>query len=107
MSSIAIHEALKAKIAAVEPFSKEELEAAKKQLPREGQFLLELHRSFMKEFSFLVEASIIEGLSGNIEQSVHYHKLSYQFLQFNGMLMEHARGEGPMEHYMEARKNAS
>lgn len=100
----ATEEKLKAKIAAVEPFSKEELEQAKKTLPRDGDVLLDLHNRFMKEFTFLVEASIVEGVAGNLEQSVLYHQLSFQCMQLNGMLMERARDEGPMMYYLNARK---
>jgi hypothetical protein len=98
-----IEEQIKAKIAAVEPFSKEEMEAAKKDLPRDADVLMAIHKRIVTEFSFLVEAAIVEGLVGNIEQSVLYHKLSFQCLQINGILMEHARGEGPSEYYLTAR----
>lgn len=100
-----IEETLKQKIAAVEPFSREELEAAKASLSRDADRLFDIHKRVMSEFSFLVEASIVEGASGNIEQSVLYHKLSFQCLQINGMLMECARGEGANEYYLTARKS--
>jgi hypothetical protein len=99
-----IEEKLKMKIAAVEPFSREELEAAKKVLPRDADVLTEIHKRIMGEFNFMVELSIVEGLAGHVEQAVLAHKLSYQCMQINGMLMERARGEGPMEHWIDARE---
>ena len=98
-----IEQKLKTKINACEAFSREELEEAKKSLPRDGYVLIATHQRIMAEFTFLVEAAITEGLTGRIEQAVLYHKLSFQCLQINGMLMEHARGEGPSEYYLDAR----
>lgn len=85
-------------------YSSERLEELKKTLPRDADVLIAIAERINKEFQFLVEASIIEGVSGNIDQAIHYHKLSFQCLQINGMLMEHARDEGSMEYYMDARK---
>lgn len=100
-----IEQLRRTRAAAVEPFSVSELEGAKAELIRDGDVLMAIHKRIMGEFTFLVEAAIIEGLAGNIEQSVLFHKLSYQCLQINGMLMEHARGEGVNEYYLNARKN--
>lgn len=89
-------------------YDRSELEELKKTLPRDAEVLMKIAERIAEEFKFLVEASIIEGIAGNIEQSTHYHKLSFQCLQINGMLMEHARGEeGPMEYYTEARKKTA
>lgn len=100
-----IEQALKDKIAAIEAFSKEELEAAKKDLPRDYDVLAGVANRVLHEFAFLVDAALVEGLRGNIEQSVLFHKLSFQCLQINGMLMEHARDEKTNEYYLTARKS--
>lgn len=102
---IRIEQHLKNKIAAVEAFSADELEAAKKELPRDYDVLSEVASRIIKEFAFLVDAALVEGLRGNTEQSVLYHKLSFQCLQINGMLMEQARGEEINEYYLTARKH--
>ena len=96
---------LQAKLATVgEAFPKERLEELKKTLPRDYDVLRAMQMRIAKEFDFLVDAAITEGLAGNIEQSTLYHKLSFQCLQINGMLMEHARGEGSMEYYLDVKK---
>lgn len=99
-----LEDKLKIKIAAIEPFSISELTGAKAELIRDADVLITIHKRVMQEFSFLVEAAIVEGLAGNTEQAVLFHKLSFQCLQINGMLMEHARGEGPMGYYLTAKK---
>lgn len=96
---------LQAKLAVVsEAFPKERLEEMKKNLPRDYDVLRALQQRIATEFDFLVDAALTEGLAGNFEQATLYHKLSFQCLQINGMLMEHARSEGPMGYYLDARK---
>lgn len=100
-----ITKALKDKINAAEPFTKEQLEALKRTLPRDAEIIWQCAQQSIKEYITLVECAIVAGASGDTEQSVHHHKLSYQCLQITGALMELARGEAtPMEHYLEPRR---
>lgn len=100
-----VEKELQAKLAIIsEAFPRERLEELKKNLPRDYEVLSAIAQRIQSEFAFLVDAAIMEGLRGNIEQSVLFHKLSFQCLQINGMLMEHARNEGPNEYYLDARK---
>lgn len=100
-----INDALKAKINAAEPLTREQLDQLKKSIPRDAEIIWKCAQQWIKEYAFLVESAIVLGASGDIEQAVHHHKLSYQCLQVNGALMELARGEAkPMEHYLEPRR---
>lgn len=81
------------------------LDLLRQSAPRDASVIWECAQVGIKEYSFLVECAIVEGASGNVDQAVLYHKLSYQCLQVIGGLMEKARGEGPMEHYLSARES--
>lgn len=99
-----ITQALKDKINAAEPFSAEQLERLKKTVPRDAEIIWQCAQQSIKEYVFFVECSIVAGVGGQVEQAVHHHKLSYQCLQITGALMELARGEATMEHYIEPRR---
>ena len=99
-----ITQALKDKINAAEPFSKEQLENLKKTVPRDAEVIWQCAQQSIKEYVFLVECAIVAGAGGDIQQSVHHHKLSYQCLQITGALIELARGEATMEHYIQPRR---
>ncbi len=87
-----------------EAYSKERLNELRGSLPVDGKALLAIASEVIKEFSFLVEASIVEGAAGNTAQAVHFHKLSFQCLQLNGLIMERARSEDKMEYFLDVRK---
>lgn len=101
-----IVEALKSRIEVAEPFTTEQLDALRKSLPRDADVLIEASKRIMEDYNFLIESSIIAGVSGDFDEAVLHHKLSYQCLQCMGLLLEQARGEGCSEYYLTARKSS-
>jgi hypothetical protein len=90
-------------LARIESYSANRLEELKKNVPRDAAVIWECAKRALNEYAHLVESSIIQGVLGDLDESVLHHKLSSQCVQIIAALMEQARGELTNEYYLTPR----